>query len=123
MQLFDGGRNGSTNFFSRADTAVDLVYDFSANHLVKDDPGTGIQHLFVGGSVRLVPKVGMLTWTLPVYADAEIVWLINFRYSRRELGQSSQLVSGLVFSRGSGGRVCRYWSIDGGEWSNNGICQ
>ena len=121
--MFDGGRNESTNFFSRADTAVDLVDDFSANHLVEYDPGTRIQHLFVGGSVRLVLKVCMLTWTLPVYADAEIVWLINLRYSRREFRQGSKLVGGLVFPRRSGSSVCRCWSVNGREWSNNGFCQ
>ena len=73
-----GGRNESTDFFSRADTSIDLVDKFSANHLVENDPGTRIQDLFIGSSVRLVFKVCMLTWTFPVYADAEVVWLINF---------------------------------------------
>ena len=118
-----GGRNESTDFFSCADTSVDFVDKFSPNHLVEDDPSTRIQHLFVGGSVRLAFKVCMLTWTLPVYADAKVVWLINFRYSRRKFRQGSQLVSGLVFPRGSGGSVYRYWSVDSGEWSNNRFCQ
>ena len=68
-----GGRNESTDFFSCADTSVDFVDKLSPNHLVEDDPSTRIQHLFVGGSVRLAFKVRMLTWTLPVYADAEVV--------------------------------------------------
>jgi len=79
------GGNESTDFFSRADAPIDLVDDFSSNHLVEDDSGAGIQDLFVGGPVRLVLEVCMLTWTLTVYADAEVVWLIDFRYSRREL--------------------------------------
>jgi len=77
--------NESTDFFSRADTSIDLVDNFSADHFVQDNPGAGIQHLFVGGSVRLALEVCMLTWALPIYADAEVVWVINFRDSRGEL--------------------------------------
>lgn len=117
------GRNGSTDFFSRANASVNLVDNFSADHLAEDDPGARIQHLFVGGSVRLVFEICILTWALAVYADTKVVWLINFRYSRREFRQGSELVNSLVFPRRSGDRVCRWWSVDGGERGDDGFCQ
>jgi hypothetical protein len=116
-------RNESTDFFSRANAAIDLVDQFSADHLAEDDPGTRIQHLFVGSSVRLVLDVCMLTWTFTVYADAKVVWLVDFRYSRRKFRQGSELISGLVFPRGGGARVCRCRSVDGGERGDNGFGQ
>jgi hypothetical protein len=77
-------RNESTDFFPRANTPIDLVDEFPADHLEEDDPGTRIQHLFVGGSVRLVLEVRMLTSALAIHADAEVVWLVDLGYSRRE---------------------------------------
>lgn len=74
-------RNGSTDFFSRADASIDLVNNTSADHFVEDDPGARIQDLFICGSVRPIFEVCVLTWTLPVDTDAQVIWLINFRYS------------------------------------------
>ena len=71
-------RNGSTDFFSCANTPIDLVNNLSADHFVEDDPGARIQHLFICGSVRLIFEVCMLTRTLPVYTDSQVMWLINF---------------------------------------------
>ena len=71
-------RNGSTDFFSCANTPIDLVNNLSADHFVEDDPSARIQHLFICGSVRLIFEVCMLTRTLPVYTDSQVMWLINF---------------------------------------------
>ena len=65
----------------------------------------------------------MLTRALAVHADAKIVWLVNFRYSRRKFGQGGELINGLVFPRGSNGRVCCYRSVDSGEWGEGGFCE
>ena len=116
-------RKESTDFFSRTNASIDLVDKFSADHLVENDPSTRIQYLFVGSSVRLSLEVCMLTWTLAIYADAEVVWLVNFRYSRRKFRQCSELVDGLVFPRGSGDSVRCYLAVDGGERGDNGFCQ
>jgi len=115
------GRNESTDFFPRANTSIDLVDNLSADHLVKDDPGTRIQDLFVGGAVRLVLEVCILTRPLTVHADAKVVRLVNFRYSRGKFRQGGELINGLVFPRGSGGCVCCYRSVDGGEWGEGGL--
>ena len=117
------GMNESTDFFSCTNTSVDLVDNFSADHLVENDPSTRIQHLFVGCPVRLALEVCILTWTLAVHADAEVVWLVDFRYSRRKFRQSSELIDGLVFPRGSSGRARCYRSVDSGERGKDGFCQ
>lgn len=44
-------RDESTDFLPRTNTSVDLVDNFSADHLVEDDPSARIQHLFIGSSV------------------------------------------------------------------------
>ena len=72
----------STDFFSRANASIDLVDKFSADHLEENDPSARIQHLFIGGPIRLALEVCVLTRTLTIYADAEVIWLIDFRYSR-----------------------------------------
>lgn len=79
-----GRRNGSTDFFSRANTPIDFVDELSADHLEENDPGARIQHLLVGGPVRLVLDVCILTWALAVDTDTKVVWLIDLRYSRGE---------------------------------------
>lgn len=75
-------RNGCTDFFSRANASIDLVDDFPANHFVEDDPGTRVQNLLVGGSVRLVFEIGMLARTLAVYTNAEVIRLVDLGYPR-----------------------------------------
>jgi len=115
------GRNESTDFFPRTNTSIDLVDNPSADHLVENDPGTRIQDLFVGSSVRLVLEVRILTRALAVHTDAKVVWLVDFRYSRRKFRQGGELINGLVFPRGSGGRVCCSRSVDGGEWGEGGF--
>lgn len=71
-------RNGSTDFFSCANASIDLVDKPSADHFVEDDPGARIQHLFICGSVRPTFEVCVLAWTLPIYADTQVIWLIDF---------------------------------------------
>ena len=63
----------------------------------------------------------MLTWALPVHTDAKVVWLIDLRYPRRKFRQGSELICSLVFSGRSDGWICRYWSVDDGKGSNNGL--
>ena len=82
--LDERGRNEYTNFFSRANASIDLVDNFSADHFVENDPSSRIQYLLVGGSVRLVLEVCILTWAFTVYADTEVVRLVDLRYSGRE---------------------------------------
>ena len=48
------GKNENADFFSRADTSIDLVDKFPADHFEENDAGTRVQHLLVGSPVRLV---------------------------------------------------------------------